>query len=107
MHKYHADNAELHQMSRAVFPAYRCEFSGAETEDEAAYRYTRAAGAQPSRWDREPNPYLRMRQRAASGREIPELGSPTHRSWCTNSPPFPTAKAVSSGSRTIFATSGW
>jgi hypothetical protein len=57
-----------------VFPAYRCEFSGAETQDEAAYRYTRAAGAQPSRWDREPNPYLKMRHRAASGREIPERG---------------------------------
>jgi len=74
VHKYHADKPDLHQVTRAVFPAYRCEFSGAETEDEAAVRYSRAAGAQPTRWNREPRPYLRMRMRAASGREIPERG---------------------------------
>jgi hypothetical protein len=74
VHKYQADKPEVHEATRAVFPAYRCEFSGAETQDEAAYRYTRAAGAQPSRWDREPHPYLKMRHRAASGREIPERG---------------------------------
>ncbi|MBP2337291.1 hypothetical protein JOF41_003469 [Saccharothrix coeruleofusca] len=74
IHKYQSDKPEVHEVTRAVFPAYRCEFSGAETEDDAAYRYTRAAGAQPSRWDREPNPYLKMRHRAASGREIPERG---------------------------------
>lgn len=74
LHRYHDDNPDVHQATRAVFPAYRCEFSGAETEDEAAFRYARAAGAQPTRWDREPNPYLRMRMRAATGREIPERG---------------------------------
>lgn len=74
VHKYQSDKPEVHAVTRAVFPAYRCEFSGAETEDDAAYRYARAAGAQPSRWDREPNPYLKMRHRAASGREIPERG---------------------------------
>jgi hypothetical protein len=74
IHKYHGDTPDVHEATRAVFPAYRCEFSGAETEDEAAFRYTRAAGAQPTRWNREPNPYLRMRMRAASGREIPDLG---------------------------------
>lgn len=68
VHKYQSDKPEV---TRAVFPAYGCEFSGAETQDEAAYRYTRAAGAQPSRWDREPNSYLKIRHRAASGREIP------------------------------------
>jgi hypothetical protein len=74
IHKYHADTPAVHDATRAVFPAYRCEFSGAETEDEATFRYSRAAGAQPTRWNREPNPYLRMRMRAASGREIPDLG---------------------------------
>lgn len=64
----------MHQATRAVFPAYRCEFSGAETEDEAAFRYVRAAGVQATRWGREPNPYLRMRMRTGSGREIRKRG---------------------------------
>jgi hypothetical protein len=72
IHKYHADTPDVHEATRAVFPAYRCEFSGAETEDEAVFRYSRAAGAQPTRWHREPNPYLRMR--AAPGHQIPDLG---------------------------------
>lgn len=74
IHRYHEDQPEVHEATRAVYPAYRCEFSGAETEDQAAFRATRAPGAQPTRWDREPNPYLRMRLRTATGREIPERG---------------------------------
>jgi hypothetical protein len=74
IHRYDADNPDLHEATRAVFPAYRCEFSGTETEHEAAYRYARAAGAQPTRWRREPNPYLKMRMRAATGRVVPERG---------------------------------
>jgi hypothetical protein len=74
LHKYQDDDPEAHAATRAVFPAYRCEFSGAETEVDAAFRYARAAGAQPTRWNREPNPYLRMRMRTASGRDVAERG---------------------------------
>src|SRR5262245_28922106 len=44
VHKYHAEDGPLHEVTRAVFPAYRCEFSGTENEDEVYYRYSRAAG---------------------------------------------------------------
>lgn len=74
VHKYDADKPDVHEATHAVFPAYRCEFSGRETEDEAAYRYARAAGAQPTRWRRDPNPYLKVRLRSASGRAIPDRG---------------------------------
>lgn len=74
IHQYHKDKPDVHQATRAVLPAYRCEFSGEENEVDAAFRYARAPGAQPTRWGREPNPYLRMRLREPSGREIPERG---------------------------------
>jgi hypothetical protein len=74
VHRYHADEPEAHQATRAVCPAFRCEFSGEETEDEAAFRFLRASGALPTRWDREPSPYVRLRMRTASGRIIPQRG---------------------------------
>jgi hypothetical protein len=74
IHQYHNDKPDVHNAVRAVFPAYTCEFSGAESVDDAAFRYSRASGAQPTRWGREPNPYLKMRMRAATGREIAERG---------------------------------
>jgi hypothetical protein len=74
IHKYQDDKPDVHQATRAVFPAYRCEFSGAETEVEATFRYVRAAGVQATRWDREPNPYMQARIRAATGRRIPQRG---------------------------------
>ncbi|WIX85702.1 hypothetical protein [Amycolatopsis sp. DG1A-15b] len=75
VHRYHLpDNPGLHEVTRSVFPAYRCEFSGTENEDELAYRYSRAPGAQPTRWAREPNPFLRLRYRPANGKEAPVRG---------------------------------
>jgi hypothetical protein len=74
VHRYDVDEADVHAVTRAVIPAYRCEFSGFETEDQVAHRHNRAAGVQGTRWNREPNPYLRMRHRTDSGREIPERG---------------------------------
>jgi hypothetical protein len=74
VHRYHEDRPAVHQATMAVCPAFRCEFSGGETEDEAAFRYLRAAGALPTRWDREPNPYVRLRMRTASGRAVPRRG---------------------------------
>jgi hypothetical protein len=72
IHRYHEEKPDVHEATRAVFPAYRCEFSGEEDEVEAAYRYDRAAGVEPTRWNREPNPYLRMRMRTWD--DIPERG---------------------------------
>jgi len=74
VHRFSEENPELHQATRAVFPSYRCEFSGTEDEEQLRFRYARAAGAQPTRWGREPNPYLRLRYRAANGREHPRRG---------------------------------
>jgi hypothetical protein len=68
IHKYYKENPELHCVTRAAFPAYRCEFAGDETEKDAWYRYTVASGVQPTRWKREPRPYLKMRYRAETGR---------------------------------------
>jgi hypothetical protein len=74
VHRYHPDAPEMHDATRAVFPAYRCEVAGDEDEEETQFRYARAGGLQPTRWDRRPNPFLKMRHRAASGREIPDRG---------------------------------
>lgn len=74
VHKYHADKPDVYRVTRAVFPAYRCEFAGDETEKDAWFRYTVARGVHPTRWNREPRPYLRMRMRTATGREIRKRG---------------------------------
>jgi hypothetical protein len=63
VHKYNDKDAPVHQATRAVFPAYRCEFSGTESEDEVAYRYSRAAGVTPTRLAREPRPTMKIRYR--------------------------------------------
>jgi hypothetical protein len=74
VHRNFADDPRLHDHSLAVFPAYRCEFSGSEDREQAQYQYARAAGVPVSRLDRIPHPYLRMRYKTETGREIPELG---------------------------------
>ncbi|HEU5331420.1 MAG TPA: hypothetical protein VFU73_01610 [Actinocrinis sp.] len=72
VHKYHEKDGPLHEATRAVFPAYRCEFSGAEDEDEVAYRYSRAAGVTPTRLGREPRPVLKIRYRPDDGSAMDE-----------------------------------
>ena len=67
VHEYHDEDPSLHEATRAVFPAYRCEFSGTENEDEVSYRFSRASGATPARLDREPRPVLKIRYRPDDG----------------------------------------
>jgi hypothetical protein len=74
VHQYHDENPELHQATRAVQPAYRCEFAGNETEEETRYRYLRASGVRPTTLNRDPHPYLKMRHKTDSGRVIAERG---------------------------------
>jgi hypothetical protein len=74
VHKYHEETPELWQATRVVQPAYRCEFAGDETDEETRYRYIRAAGVNPTRLNRDPRPYLKMRHKTASGRVIAERG---------------------------------
>jgi hypothetical protein len=74
VHHFHEEHPEVHQVTRAVFAAYRCEFAGTENEDEVVYRCTRAAGVQPNVWNREPKPYLRMRYLPAAGPVIAQRG---------------------------------
>lgn len=74
VHKYHDENAQLHERTRAIFPAYRCEFAGDENEQDARYRYTRAAGVPVTTLNRQPRPYLKMRHQAETGRVIPKCG---------------------------------
>lgn len=60
VHENHAqDDPELHKATYTLFPAYRCEFSGTETVDEAVHLFRLAL--QPTKLDREPVPFLRMR----------------------------------------------
>jgi hypothetical protein len=74
VHRYHQENPDLHEATRAVLPAYRCEFSGKEDEVDTQFRYARAAGVPVSRLDREPHPYLKMRHKTESGRVISKRG---------------------------------
>ena len=40
VHRYQEfDRPDLNEVTYAVFPAYRCEFSGLETQEEATYRF--------------------------------------------------------------------
>lgn len=52
----------------AVFPAWRCEFSGDEDEAEASRRYKRVL--ETADWDRGPEPFLRWRYVKASGQQV-------------------------------------
>lgn len=74
VHLYHEESPEVNQQVRAIFPAFRCEFAGDEDFDDTMYRYTRAAGVQATKLDREPRPYVKMRYLTESGREIPKRG---------------------------------
>ncbi|MGH6655210.1 MAG: hypothetical protein ACRDVE_08390, partial [Actinocrinis sp.] len=68
VHKFHEKDGQLHDVTRSVFAAYRCEFSGTESEDDVYYRYSRAAGATPNRLGREPRPTMKIRYRPDDGR---------------------------------------
>jgi hypothetical protein len=60
VHRYHErKNPELNEVTYAVFAAYRCEFSGRETQKEAVDRFDRMID--PANINRLPSPYLRMR----------------------------------------------
>lgn len=55
---YRVERPELTPHVRLTFPAYSCEFSGAETLDEAITRYRML---RLNNLDREPLPFLKMR----------------------------------------------
>ncbi|GIH08281.1 hypothetical protein Rhe02_63480 [Rhizocola hellebori] len=60
VHRYlEFDNAELNEVCYAVFPGYRCEFSGLETQPEAVYRFD--SMLDPANLQRQPSPWVRMR----------------------------------------------
>ncbi len=60
MHGYHErENVELRELTYAVFPGYRQEFSGRESADEAWTRYEKMLDPRDLR--REPVPYLKPR----------------------------------------------
>lgn len=56
---YRGEYDELHDLVVGVFPAYACEFSGNETQDEAFHRFKRMLRA--PELNRGPVPFLRMR----------------------------------------------
>lgn len=76
VHRYHeAKEPELNEVTYAVFPAYRCEFSGMETQQEAEDRFDRMIDV--ANFDRPPTPWLRMRYdnpRTRGGSVGSELG---------------------------------
>ncbi|MEV0257668.1 hypothetical protein AB0H82_25845 [Streptomyces sp. NPDC050732] len=60
VHGYHAnDNPELSTLTYALFPAYRVEFSGRETEEEAWARFRKML--RPTQLDRDAVPFVKMR----------------------------------------------
>jgi hypothetical protein len=74
--RYHElDHPGLNDVTYAVFPAYRCEFSGLETQEEAAYTFDRVLDAANPR--RPPSPWVRMRfenPKTGTGSIGPDLG---------------------------------
>lgn len=59
IHGYHArEHSELQNLSIGVFPAYRCEFSGHESEEEVSVRFKRML--HPANLSRAASPYLKM-----------------------------------------------
>ncbi|MFH8613252.1 barstar family protein [Streptomyces sp. NPDC018029] len=60
VHGYHANgNPDLNAVTYALFPAFRIEISGRETEEEAWGRFRRML--QPTKLDRTPVPFVKMR----------------------------------------------
>lgn len=60
VHRYlEFDHPEINEVTYAVFPAYRCEFSGLETEQEAAYRFD--SMLDPANLRRPASPWVRLR----------------------------------------------
>jgi hypothetical protein len=60
VHRYlEYDHPQLNDVTYAVFPAYRCEFSGLETQQEATYRFDNMIDSADLR--RPPSPWVRMR----------------------------------------------
>ncbi|WP_328770968.1 hypothetical protein [Streptomyces sp. NBC_00286] len=55
---YRGENPDLTPYVRLTFPAYSCEFSGEESLDEAVTRYRML---RMKNFDREPNPFVKMR----------------------------------------------
>jgi hypothetical protein len=60
VHRFHEfGHPDLNEITYAVFPAYRCEFSGLETQMEAAYRFDSMLDA--ANLQRSPSPWVRIR----------------------------------------------
>ena len=76
VHRYQEfDRPDLNEVTYAVFPAYRCEFSGLETQEEATYRFDYMLDA--ANLQRPPSPWVRMRfdnPRTDTGSIGPDLG---------------------------------
>ncbi|GLZ02087.1 hypothetical protein [Actinoplanes sp. NBRC 103695] len=76
VHRYHElKHPELNEVTYAVFPAYRCEFSGRETQSEAEDRFDRML--EVADLARLATPWLRMRYdnpRTRGGSVGTELG---------------------------------
>ncbi|HEU4380188.1 MAG TPA: hypothetical protein VFR73_16565 [Hyphomicrobiaceae bacterium] len=74
--RYHEfDHPDLNDVTYAVFPAYRCEFSGRETQEEATYTFDRVLDA--ANPHRPPSPWVRMRfdnPKTGTGSVGPDLG---------------------------------
>ncbi|MFD5142774.1 hypothetical protein [Streptomyces sp. NPDC058401] len=76
---HHGRNEALNEVVSAVFPAYRCEFRGDESLEEAVLRFKRML--RPTIISRHPVPYLRMRYentRTGGGSVGPSHGFTTH-----------------------------
>lgn len=76
VHRYLEYEApELNEVTYAVFPAYRCEFSGLETQLEATYRFDDMIDT--TDLQRSPSPWVRMRYdnpKTGMGSVGPNLG---------------------------------
>ncbi|GAA1412334.1 hypothetical protein GCM10009639_64490 [Kitasatospora putterlickiae] len=60
VHDNHAqDDTDLHRATWTLFPGHSCEFSGTETQEEARHLFRLAL--RPTKLDRDPIPFLRMR----------------------------------------------
>jgi hypothetical protein len=74
--RYHEfEHPELDEITYAVFPAYRCEFTGLETQEEATYTFNRVLDA--ANINRPPSPWVRMRfenPKTGAGSIGPDLG---------------------------------
>ncbi|MEU3789860.1 hypothetical protein AB0F07_08645 [Streptomyces fructofermentans] len=76
---HHGRNEALNEVVSGVFPAYRCEFRGDESPEEAVTRFK--GMLRPTVLSRSPVPYLRMRYdntRTKGGSVGPSRGFTTH-----------------------------